>query len=480
MPTAPTTTPKAFISYSWSSEQHQSWVIDIATRLMQDGVEVILDKWDLKVGHDANAFMESMVTDPTVTKVLLVCDRIYAEKANGRMGGVGKEAQILTREIYEKVDQDKYAALITERDDEGRAITPAYYGGRQFIDFSRPELAEAGYEELLRWIWNKPRHVRPKLGQAPAFITNPDAVVTGTDSKFKRAADAIKSGSAGASGFISDFGEALVAEFVERAPDTEAEPFDDEVVRAAAAMRPGLRHLNEIVLAEARFSGGGFDRILAIFERMGGLMYRPAHVRQWREENFDPYRMICYEGFLALIAILLQERRFDLLEVAVGHPYLIQGRDAGEGASTTTFRVFAQGPESFERRKQRLQSRQYDLFADLVAETYAASFPSLDAMVEADILLYLRGMIVADGLGYELWWPRMILYASRSRIPPLFARSESASFFEQWAPRVFGPISVQQFQEAVAKLAEQFRRGYGYPSPNLVRLANSSSIGIRS
>jgi hypothetical protein len=472
-------TPRAFISYSWSSEEHETWVIELATRLMQDGVQVILDKWDLKVGYDAIAFMESMVTDPTVTKVLLVCDRVYAEKANGRMGGVGKEAQILTREIYEKVEQDKYAALITERDEDGKAIMPAYYGGRQFIDFSQPELAETSYEELLRWIWNKPRHVKPRLGQAPAFITNPDAVVTGTSSKFKRAEDAIKSGSPTAQGFISDFGDALVAELVERAPDTKAEPFDDEVIRAAAAMRPALRNLNELVFAEARFSGRGFDRILALFERMGRLMYRPAHVRQWSEEHFDPYRMMCYEGFLALVATLLQERRFDLLQAALSRAYLIEGRDAVEGASTTTFRVFAQDPESFVRRKQRLASRQYDLYADLLAETYAASFPTVEALVEADILLYLRGMIVADAGGYEIWWPRMILYANRSRIPGLFARSESLSFFEEWAPRVFGPISIQAFQEAVTKLADQFRREYGFPGPNLVRLTNASSLGIR-
>ncbi len=41
---------------------------------MQDGVQAVFDKWDLKVGHDANAFMETMVTGPTVTEVLLVCD----------------------------------------------------------------------------------------------------------------------------------------------------------------------------------------------------------------------------------------------------------------------------------------------------------------------------------------------------------------------------------------------------------------------
>jgi len=479
MVTLPPSAPKVFISYSWSSDQHEAWVVDLATRLMQDGVQAVFDKWDLKVGHDANAFMESMVTDPTVSKVLLVCDATYAAKADGRMGGVGKEAQILTREIYEKVQQDKYAALITERDADGKAITPVYYGGRQYIDFSRPELAETAYEELLRWIWNKPRYVKPKLGQAPAFITDPDAVSTGTTSKFKRAEDAIKSGNAAAPGFISDFGEALVAEFRERAPNLDTDTKDEAIIGAAVAMRPALRHLNDIVLTEARFSGAGFDRVLRIFEQMGRLMYRPANVNQWSDGNFDAYRMMCYEGFLAATAILIQEQRFDLLSQAIGHAYLVEGRDRSDGPTTTTFRVFAQNLPSFEIRKQRLQSRQYDLYSDLIAELYAASFPAVDKLVEADILLFLRSMIVKDGTDYESWWPRMIIYAPRFAATGLWARSESLSYFNDWATKVFGQIMVSEFKAAVAALADQFKGSYGYPGPNLVALTNLQHLGSR-
>ncbi len=39
--------PKAFISYCWSSPQHEQWVINLATELRQAGVDIILDKWDL-------------------------------------------------------------------------------------------------------------------------------------------------------------------------------------------------------------------------------------------------------------------------------------------------------------------------------------------------------------------------------------------------------------------------------------------------
>jgi hypothetical protein len=99
--------PKTFVSYSWSSPEHQQWVIDLATQLRENGVDAILDKWDLKEGHDSIAFMERMVTDPTVEKVIMVSDRVYAEKADGRRGGVGAEAQIISPQIYAKADQNK-------------------------------------------------------------------------------------------------------------------------------------------------------------------------------------------------------------------------------------------------------------------------------------------------------------------------------------------------------------------------------------
>ncbi len=62
-------TPKAFISYSWTNAAHENWVLRLATDLVEAGVDTIIDKWDLKEGHDATAFMERMVTDPEIKKL---------------------------------------------------------------------------------------------------------------------------------------------------------------------------------------------------------------------------------------------------------------------------------------------------------------------------------------------------------------------------------------------------------------------------
>jgi len=89
--------PKTFISYSWSSSER---VLELAERLMANGVEVILDKWDLKEGQDKYAFMEQCVTEPSVDRVLIICDMAYTEKANKREGGVGDETVIISPEVY--------------------------------------------------------------------------------------------------------------------------------------------------------------------------------------------------------------------------------------------------------------------------------------------------------------------------------------------------------------------------------------------
>ena len=93
--------PKVFISYSWSSPEHEQRVLNIAKELVENGVDTIIDKWSLREGDDADAFMEQMVSDPDIQKVLIICDKMYSEKSDKRKGGAGTETQIISRKIYE-------------------------------------------------------------------------------------------------------------------------------------------------------------------------------------------------------------------------------------------------------------------------------------------------------------------------------------------------------------------------------------------
>jgi hypothetical protein len=176
--------PKLFISYCWSTAEHEEWVLRLGTELRENGVDVILDKWDLKEGNEANAFMEQMVSDEDIKKVILVIDEQNSEKANKRTGGVGTETQIISAEIYESVEQNKFVAVIANRDHEGNAKLPVYYKSLIYIDLSDEDLYGKNFEQLLRWVYDKPLNVKPEIGNKPAFLNEESSVSLGTSVVF--------------------------------------------------------------------------------------------------------------------------------------------------------------------------------------------------------------------------------------------------------------------------------------------------------
>ena len=161
--------PKIFISYSWTNSER---VLELAERLMVNGVEVIIDKWDLKEGQDKYAFMEQSVTDETVDKVLIICDKSYTEKANQRTGGVGDETAIISPEIYGRMRQEKFIPIVFEVDADGNPYLPAYIKSRIYINLSDDFNYESEFEKLLRNIYNKPLYRKPAIGTKPEWLEN--------------------------------------------------------------------------------------------------------------------------------------------------------------------------------------------------------------------------------------------------------------------------------------------------------------------
>ncbi len=83
--------------------------MEIADRLMKyGGVDVVIDDYDLKEGQDVNVFMERLKQDQSLHFCLILSDAAYAKKANERKKGVGTEAQIISKEIYDSVEQTRF------------------------------------------------------------------------------------------------------------------------------------------------------------------------------------------------------------------------------------------------------------------------------------------------------------------------------------------------------------------------------------
>jgi len=131
-----------FISYSWSNSETKEKVLSLAKMLKSDGINVILDIWHLKPGHDIYYFMESSVLDSNTDNVLVICDKSYAHKANSRSGGVGDETTLITPQIYSKVNQEKFIPVVFEKGADKSEYLPRYLQSRLYIDMSGDGFAE--------------------------------------------------------------------------------------------------------------------------------------------------------------------------------------------------------------------------------------------------------------------------------------------------------------------------------------------------
>jgi hypothetical protein len=152
-----------FISYSHDNEKHKNWVLRLATRLRSNGVDVILDLWNLKLGQDLALFMEKGLSKSQ--RVLCVCSEIYVNKSNNKADGVGYEKQIMTAELMENLNTDWIIPIIKNNDSLNKV--PVFLKGRLYISFENDILYESKYEELLRDLLDEPVLPIPALGENP-------------------------------------------------------------------------------------------------------------------------------------------------------------------------------------------------------------------------------------------------------------------------------------------------------------------------
>ena len=144
--------PRVFISYSHDDTEHKQWVIALAGRLLTNGVDVLLDAYDVRPGDDIPKFMERGVRDSD--RVLMVCTDRYIAKANEGVGGVGYEAMIVTGELVRNLGTSKFIPIIRQKAEPYKV--PTSVSTRAYINLSEGPNADAEFERLLQELHDRP------------------------------------------------------------------------------------------------------------------------------------------------------------------------------------------------------------------------------------------------------------------------------------------------------------------------------------
>jgi hypothetical protein len=135
--------PTVFISYSWDSREHKGWVLEFGKRLAREGIKVVMDQTDLRLGARFPEFMERSVLESQ--RVLVVCTEAYKQRFDAREGGAGYEGNIITGEMVTQEGTNKFIPILRQGD--WRTAVPTALSGIHGVDLREDATEE--YERLL-------------------------------------------------------------------------------------------------------------------------------------------------------------------------------------------------------------------------------------------------------------------------------------------------------------------------------------------
>ncbi len=471
---------KVFISYSWSSPTHQSLIQQWAERLIDDGIDVILDIYDLKEGHDKYAFMEKMVTDESVTHVLVVCDQRYTEKADAREAGVGTESQIISREVYEKVQQSKFIPIACQFDESGTPYLPIFLKSRIWIDFSTPEAVNGNWERLIRLIYDKPLHEKPKLGKPPIYITNDVAIPTSrTKVKLDTFKQAILQGKNGLRLYRQDFLDSCIsyADELRIRERPNVSSLGEKILEDTKKLMLVRNNIVDWVLFESNTSPSSefSESLIPFLESLRELKSRPPEFNTWSSVWAEAHSLFVYETFLYIIAALIKTQSFQVLHEVFTTHYLIPSSERHSDNAFDTFQTFYGYSDTLQSILAPEGQKLHSPAAELIRRNADREDVSFKTILEADLLILMMACLDAS----TRWYPQTLYYASyESRDYHLFLRSTQVSYFMKLAI-ITGVDDANKLRDAVKNGFERLgvQKWYNFHYQNFWEMMNMDKLG---
>ncbi|MED1951009.1 SEFIR domain-containing protein [Brevibacillus centrosporus] len=467
--------PKVFISYAWTSEEHNDWVVALATRLVESGVDVKFDKWDLKEGNDIYAFMESMVTSEDIDKVLIICDKGYREKADNRAGGVGTETQIITPEVYADVNQQKFIPIVAERNENGENFIPVYIKSRLYIDLSSDNVFEEGFEKLLRSIFNKPLLQKPILGKPPAYLFDETVTQFKTTNALKQLNDAIIRNPKRVKSLTNQFVENLVESLEQFRIEglSSVEGLDDLIYEYIDKMIPLRNDYVQFLEALSDNETIETDTIVSLFENLYKYTYFSGSGRYY-EAQYSHFKFFIQELFIYTTMILLEKKQYSKLsELLTSEFYITDKYQESRRIGFVNFRFYLGIFD--EVRNRNLGLNKLSLTAHyLVQRSNLRRYP-MEKLVAADLMLYYLSIILSKHFDYT-WFPCTYVYGEHKQID-LLSRLRSRRYFEN-IKVLFEVDTAEQIKEKIISFNNENGRGYqqGYSIPSLRAHINPDEI----
>lgn len=441
-----------FISYAWTNNEHKEKVFALAQRLVYSaGTDVLIDLLDLKAGQDKYAFMEKCVNDPTVDKVLLLCNEEYASRADSRTGGVGTETMVISDEIYTSADQQKFIPVLFNVQDD-QVFLPSFLKTRIYIDLSTDEKIEENFEKLVCCIYDKPLYTKPKLGNLPDYITKEEAIqivgLRAFKGKFEKSLNPSKPMQIK---LLDDFlGEFISVLYDYRTSSDRVSA--DNILQKIETLKP-IRDIYIDCLEAAIASGFAVDDlIIKTFETIyNDVMTADS---SYNTTDFEDLAFLCYEMMVCITIVVLNYEQYEALYRVLNHEYLLYTYRSKK--STKAEYTFMEFQMPFRKHSFLLQqalitasgSNYISPAAELLIRRIKSPLITEENIINADTLLCQLSSIYHKGEISMIWFPMTYIYISDPETQ--CSRLRSQHYCRKILP-LFGVKTISELRDLFVK-----------------------------
>ena len=430
--------PKVFISYAWGTKEHDANVLAFASKLVNDGIEVVLDKWDMSEGNDTYSFMERSATDPTITNVLMLIDPVYANKADTHTGGVGTETQIISTKVYQEVNQDKFIPIVFERGENGEVCKPTYLQGRLHFDLTIEEKYDDEYQRLVRTLYGVDTYIKPQLGTKPLWVDKPASYSSKSIIRY----DELKQGKETIKeklfrSYLNQISDRIIA-FAKDTVETDGDESIIQLYNSTQEIRNDFLLLMKYVMYIDEYA----DDLTSFFEETANNLYDIQSVSGILAKIF------LHEIFIYTIACLWNDKDYVAIGLIFGKTYFTKSYTRNDDG-ITSYQMFYSGSidDILHIAVKNVDKRiYYSGVAKHWISNIAIDTCSKDVFVFADLLCYNYAVYGKSYLDHWKWFPLTYCYDDRyNSIFTQFAKKLVSKAQLQTILPIFGFDSVDEF-----------------------------------
>jgi len=330
------------------------------------------------------------------------------------------------------------------------------------------------FEQLLRWIYDKPTFVMPALGEMPQFLKD-DAIVSPTRIKAKRAAELTRNSGASAPTAIDAYFDSLVAVLEQFRVKPDHADFPQATLDSIDGFLPYRDEFIEFMFAAAPASGPALAQVLQrFFERAIPFMSKPASISSWRTWDFDNFSFVVHELFLYAIAILLRYERYDTIAEFLSLRFYVPN-ESKPGETMRSFSVIWKPLDTLRQKSTEL--RRVSLRSDLLQKRSHGSGVQFATIMTADFILFLRSAVTDDD--QNAWYPETLMFAYEVHGAfEVFARAESTAYFKRLTPSL-GIATKDQLEKLISTYSTDGRAGRWLPRSTSSSRPTSSCSALR-